>query len=1039
MTPTRDQPRLVSSDSFGFRVGPFNSFTFSRHRFARGCRSESARLLAAVTLLAVLAPLPSAAQTPSTEPRAHEPAAQLETGKPVERELKGGETHAYAVRLETGQLFEAVVEQRGVDVVVVLVGPDGKSLLEVDSPNGTEGPEPVSLVADGAGEHRLEVRALEKGAPTGRYELRVTALRAATDHDRIASEIANLVQRVALLRAGGKFDEAIPLAERIVALCERLYGQPHQEVARAVKRLGRLYADKADVVRAEEHFERALSILRSALGDENPDVARMEVEIGEFYRYTTQKERSETLLRHALETYEKIYGPDHEMVAFTLCILAITLDYRRKYSESEAAFLRAIAIRERLNGPDHPSLTAPLQDLGTMYLQMNDVSRAEECFRRALAIHERNSPADHPNIGSSHMNLGNAGTKKGDYAQAQVHYERALEIYEKAYGPKSPRLADVVQNLGETVRRRGNYAAAERYLLRVNELRARDQSSNRQSGIIALFNCYWAWGKHDKALEQLTTLAEIVEQYVARQIAAGTARDKIAFVGGSLHMSVYTAFHFSAMANDPRAARAAMTMILRMKCRALDVVAQSAGHARRSGGTDAALADELNAVRSEIAKRTLEGGPGRERLRELADREAEIERVLSRRSAERLVDATPVTLERVQAAIPADSALVEFVRFVPTARNEAEPEPPHYAAYVARAEGPAQGIDLGPAERIDALVSAFRTAAANASHGDVSRIGRDLDEAIMRPIRPAIGSATHVILSPERSLALVPFGALVDESGRYLVERYLLSCVTSGRDLLRFDVPGGSTTEPLVVANPSFDQTESGEDESMTASTRAAPGRNFRPLPAAQAEADVIGRMLPGATVLTRSQATERAVKQAAAPRILHVATHGFYAGEAPAAARAATGGAGEIEDPLVRSGVALAGANRRLSAGGEDGILTALEASGLDLWGTELVVLSACDTALGEICKGDGVFGLRRALVLAGSKTQVMSLWAINDRTTRELMVAYYKELLKGTGRAEAMRRAQLAMLRVPKRRHPAFWAAFIVSGDWRPLTTSR
>ena len=138
----------------------------------------------------------------------------------------------------------------------------------------------------------------------------------------------------------------------------------------------------------------------------------------------------------------------------------------------------------------------------------------------------------------------------------------------------------------------------------------------------------------------------------------------------------------------------------------------------------------------------------------------------------------------------------------------------------------------------------------------------------------------------------------------------------------------------------------------------------------------------------------------------------------------------------MLRSGLALAGAN--LHQGG-DGILTSLEAAGLDLWGTKLVVLSACDTGVGQVQNGDGVYGLRRAFVLAGSETQVMSLWSVSDEGTRDLMVGYYKRLAAGEGRGAAMRAVRLAMLKDPKRSHPFYWASFIVSGEWANLDGRR
>ena len=135
---------------------------------------------------------------------------------------------------------------------------------------------------------------------------------------------------------------------------------------------------------------------------------------------------------------------------------------------------------------------------------------------------------------------------------------------------------------------------------------------------------------------------------------------------------------------------------------------------------------------------------------------------------------------------------------------------------------------------------------------------------------------------------------------------------------------------------------------------------------------------------------------------------------------------------------LALAGANARRSGASDDGrISTAAEAAQLDLFGTQLVVLSACETGVGKVQPGEGVYGLRRALQLAGAQTQVVSLWKVDDACTRELMVDYYKRLLKGEGRSGALRAAQKAMIANPARRHPAYWAAFIPIGDWRPLST--
>jgi CHAT domain-containing protein len=211
----------------------------------------------------------------------------------------------------------------------------------------------------------------------------------------------------------------------------------------------------------------------------------------------------------------------------------------------------------------------------------------------------------------------------------------------------------------------------------------------------------------------------------------------------------------------------------------------------------------------------------------------------------------------------------------------------------------------------------------------------------------------------------------------------------------------------------------------------------FAPLGATAREAQAIRRLFPDATVLAGDRATESSLREFAAPRLLHIATHGFflqYAGIAPkAGAPWSSGAAGR--DPLLRAGLALARANRRDGTDPDDGVLTALEASRLNLWGTKLVALSACDTGVGEVRNGDGVYGLRRAFVLAGAESLLMSLWPVSDTWTERQMRSYYQHLKLGKGRGDSLRLLQLDLLARNPRLHPFYWANFIQAGDWTAL----
>jgi CHAT domain-containing protein len=254
-------------------------------------------------------------------------------------------------------------------------------------------------------------------------------------------------------------------------------------------------------------------------------------------------------------------------------------------------------------------------------------------------------------------------------------------------------------------------------------------------------------------------------------------------------------------------------------------------------------------------------------------------------------------------------------------------------------------------------------------------------------------------------------------------------------------VPRAAPTAPVIVADPLFGE------PAVTASARTAqprpagrPARRsvtsaadlsavyFAPLAATGTEARAIKGLFPDATLLIGSQATKATLEHVHAPLLLHIASHGFFLQDSNTVA----GG-----NPLLRSGIAFAGAN--LTLAGQNGILTALEASGLDLWGTQLVTLSACDTGIGEVRNGEGVYGLRRAFVLAGTETLVMSLWPVSDSISRETMVSYYTALRAGLGRGDALRQAKLAMLKRHGRQHPFYWASFIQSGQWASLDGTR
>ena len=1134
---------------------------------------------------------------------------QIEPGKPIERELTGGQSHSYQMTLAAGQYVRLAVDQRGIDVVAQLFGLDGKQIAEFDNEIRLQGVETVSWVAEVAGGYRLDLLARYKNSAAGQYEIRVDELRVATDDDRTLHEALKLNTEFFILGRAGKYDEAQPLGERILKIRERILGQEHPDVAETLNYLANLYASRGDHAKAELLYQRALTIREKVFGPQHPAVALTLNNLASLNANIKDKNaKVASYFERALAILEKALEPQHIAIAQTLSNLAEFYRERGDYAKAEPLFQRALPALEKALGPQHPVVAPTLSNLGNLYREKGDrgdrsgYAKAESLYERALAIYEKTLGTQHPRVAQLFNNVAMLYRERGDFAKAEPLFQRALTIWEKTLGPNHLFVARSLGNLAVLYRKSGDYTKAEplheRALTIVKNALGADHPYI--SEILTDFSMlYAAKGHIGQATITLSRANDVNEGNFAVFLNSGSERQKLAYLDTYYKWANFTlSFHSEFAPNDPQALNLAFTALLRRKARGLDVMADTIATLRRNAEQqDRELFDKLKEALSQLAASSLEDPervrPERYRnnLDSLKEKVEKLEAELSSRNdqfKDRCNQSKPVTLSAVQAALPANSALIEFAYFTPLDPKTEKTEPPRYLAYLLAPQGQPNWVDLGEAAPIDQAIKAWRKALRNPNRTDVKRFARAMDELLMQPVRVLLsdmpGNASNLLISPDSSLNLIPFAALVDEQDKYLIERYSITYLTSGRDLLRLQTSEPSKSAPLVVANPDFDSFSTIAMKGSRAYGKSLAGKKaarssrrggliidksvddleeardlvlvptqlyFNPLPSTKDEALAIKALFPKASLLQQEDATETALKQAAGPQILHVATHGFfldYQGPSPAEAdqpsvsssgttllassranpytiqfeasreletaqdkvkelkargvdayivksevkgkgtffRVRAGnfrtlveaqkyGAGlkdkgvvseyfvaryeppqvdateqkaalrlsrfatKIKDPLLRSGLALAGANHGKS-GEDDGVLTALEAAYLNLSGTKLVVLSACNTGVGEVKNGEGVQGLRRALVLAGSESQVMSLWPIGDEATKDLMIRYYMALRGGEGRSEGLRQVQLRMLHGPKdRRHPYYWAAFIQSGEWANLDGQR
>jgi CHAT domain-containing protein len=668
--------------------------------------------------------------------------------------------------------------------------------------------------------------------------------------------------------------------------------------------------------------------------------------------------------------------------------------------------------------------------------------------------------------------------QQGNYETAELLYQRSISIRSGVLGTNHPDVARSFNNLAELYLEQGKYWAAELLLQQSLSIYENTLGANHPGVIPCLSNLSalsWSRGDITATLEWMDRSTELQETNLALMLTIGSEARKQAYVATlSNETNAVISFHLQAAQDQPEAARLALTTLLRRKGRVLEAASDTFLALRQQlTPENQALLDELRSVETQRANAVFGAtAVDAERLRGLENRAEALQNLLAQRSAEFRTETQPVTIAAIQQQIPADATLLELVRyqpFNPTTAQQDRWEEPRYAAYVLRRDGEPRWVDLGEAASIDAQVFTFREALRR-SQSDVQPVARALDAQLMQPIRALIGDATHLLISPDGQLSLIPFAALVDENNRYLIERYTFTYLSSGRELLRMGRDAAPRQGAVLVANPDFGAAEdpfsvvtragSRDRPTPTTPTRSVDFNTlttFDPLPGTQQEAEAIAPLLPNLTLLEGSQATEERLKQVQGPSILHIATHGFFLQDQEClAVPNARGGLGNatvtiefagentpctptprtVENPLLRSGLVLAGVNGRSQRPdtSEDGVLTAQEVAQLDLYGTQLVVLSACETGLGNIVNGEGVYGLRRAFELAGAESQLMSLWKVDDTGTSQLMSLYYQRLMAGEGRSAALRDVQLELLHTGAYSHPYYWASFIFSGEWQP-----
>ncbi|MFH1845665.1 MAG: CHAT domain-containing tetratricopeptide repeat protein [bacterium] len=853
-----------------------------------------------------------------------------------------------------------------------------------------------------------------------------------------------------MLKGTGQMSEAAPVLERALSIRRELLPPEHPRIARSIGVLGDLYYDLVDIPMAIRYQEEALALARAAdPPDERAIVDRLTSLALTYYQQSRTAEALR-LWREAIPIYEA----NGELARFGMFgNMAAALNMEGHYAAAESLCRRGLTGIEESGYQDPGIRPFILKNLAIALIGLGNHDEAlpvlHENLESSAVLFGKESDGYYRSV----QNLAHYHRANSDFAVADSLYTEALRFYEDGWGREHHQAIAIIQNLGLVAALRGDPESWFR--LASESFHLLEGAFRRQAPVLT----------ENALLDYTRQTREALDRFLSSYLELNNPTEQ----------------------QTREIARA----ILQGKGQVSDEVFVRRRESGRSlYGEAAALDDSLLGLRRELAA-TFAGGRGdadqgtfRAVLDSLSRLICGIENRLVLKSAfqEERLQTRAVVLVDVARAIPERTLLLEFHCFDKLiAAADTTYLEPHYAAMTVDSAGPISIADLGAAESIETLISEYRRhllrvadlphAPLTADLEEYSRLGSRLFSDLLGPFRAELSDRDWLIIAPDACVNLVSFATLLDPEGRYLTERFGVHYLTTGRDLLRHSESWEPGRGMLSVGAPDFDapaeerrlalfgERSSPPDEpgfSLAQNTRFTAASledfadiRFAALPHTRREAEMAATMWSEAnrdsawTLLGAAASETNLRDRLPGKRALHLATHGYYlipGDDQPTRTGfdlLADQGIWAGHNPLLLSGVVLAGVNAPGEAGTqsdlEDGVLSALEVASLDLRGLDLVVLSACESGLGDVRLGEGVYGLRRAFQLAGAQTVICALWPVPDDATADLMQKLYQRSDIGFPlQLRAMQLERLHALRdagLPD--HPYSWGGFISIGS--------
>ena len=840
----------------------------------------------------------------------------------------------------------------------------------------------------------------------------------------------------------GNYEKALIFAEKSLAQAEIDYGIYSKNYALSLNNLGVLHFNLGNYEKVEEYWLKALEIKKQVLGENNIDYAMSLNNIGFLYQNLGLYKNAEEYLLKALVINKQVLGEDHKDYAMSLNNIGLFYYDLGNLDKAEEYLLKALEIRKKVLGENNIEYAASLSNISTMiYINLGKYKEAEEYLLKALEIRKQIQGENHTSYVSTLSNIGNLYHMSGKFEKAEECYLKTLEIRKQFFGEEHLGYAAILENLGALYLDYGKFEKVEecyRSALDIKKKKLGVNHPNISSSLRSLGGIYYILENYEKADSLIIESNLNVERQVIQSGFFMSEKEREQFLKNivSYYFSTFSSYYFNRKNKKSSIIENCYNNELIIKGLLL----------RSNIAMRQAVTNSNDNVIIELFNNYLNNGRVYLKLQELAIEE----RFMDIDSLSELINNQEKELfksevfknhqkfeeldwEKVQNNLKINEVSIEFCSF-----NYYNSELTDSILYCALLVTPEceypEMIYLCEEKQLDSVFNTY-----NEQNPEYFT---KLYNLIISPLDSILQGSETIYFSPSGLLNNVSFTALKNSDNKYLGDLYNLvqlsstALVATEKEDFIFD----KTWNTAIFGGANFGIDSLGKE------------KPFEYLNGTYNEATEIQNILKSKsanqTTYIKLAFTEEAFKKLAetkSPEIIHIGTHGFYNPDSTEISKKVKSTFIEMdfnrgteetyvfsENPLLRSGLAMADANKYWSGNkpifsGEDGVLTAYEISHTYLGNTNLVVLSACQTGLGEIKGTEGVFGLQRAFKMAGVDYLLMSLWSVPDEQTKELMTEFYQNFINGKEIREAFKLAQ-NKLKTKYPNEPYYWAGFVL-----------